>query len=119
MVEQLSLTFEPGISRKHLNFLACCSHVVYKAGHGNVALELDDSPGNLTKKLSVDDTRKFGVDDLEKFLDKFKDLEPIYYLIDKYLKDKETHNTSQLIGEVHGLMSELRLRLDALNGATP
>lgn len=85
---QLTLNFEPGLSERYPSFRECIASSVYRYGLTNAAIDLDKAPGNLSVELSADPARKFGVDDLEKYLAKAEDFTPIYYLIDKFLKDK-------------------------------
>lgn len=85
---QLTLNFEPGLSDRHQCLRDCVASSVYRYGLTNAAIDLDKAPGNLSVELSADPARKFGVDDLEKYLAKSGDFTPIYYLIDKFLKDK-------------------------------
>jgi hypothetical protein len=84
---QLTLSFEPGLSDRHINLRACLAACIYQRGLGNVAIDLNKSPGNLSKELGDDETRHFSVDNFEKYIEKFGDTTPIYYLIDKFLND--------------------------------
>lgn len=95
---QLTLNFEPGLSDRHPCLRECVASSVYRYGLTNAAIDLDKAPGNLSVELSADPSRKFGVDDLEKYLAKSQDFTPIYYLIDKFLKDRSTeHDTAELL----------------------
>lgn len=95
---QLTLNFEPGLSDRHGCLRDCVASSVYRYGLTNAAIDLDKAPGNLSVELSADPARKFGVDDLEKYLAKSKDFTPIYYLIDKFLKDHGTEpDTAELL----------------------
>jgi hypothetical protein len=85
---QLTLNFEPGLSERYPSFRECVASSVYRYGLTNAAIDLDKAPGNLSVELSADPARKFGIEELEKYLAKSKDYTPIYYLIDKFLKDK-------------------------------
>lgn len=84
---QLTLSFEQGISEKHRSLRECIATGVYQRGLGNVAIDLDVAPGNLSVKLSDDPTRHFSVDNLERYIEKTGDTAPIYWLIDKFLND--------------------------------
>lgn len=85
---QLTLNFEPGLSDRYPSFRECVASSVYRYGLTNAAIDLDKAPGNLSVELSADPARKFGIDDFEKYLASSGDFTPIYYLIDKFLKDK-------------------------------
>lgn len=95
---QLTLNFEPGLSERYPSLRECVASSVYRYGLTNMAIDLDKSPGNLSVELSADPTRKFGIDDFEKSLDSSKDFTPIYYLIDKFLRDRTgAHDTAELL----------------------
>lgn len=85
---QLTLNFEPGLSDRYRTLRDCVASSIYRYGLTNAAIDLDKAPGNLSVELSADPARKFGVEDFEKFLSCSQDFTPIYYLIDKFLKDK-------------------------------
>jgi hypothetical protein len=85
---QLTLSFEQGISERHTSLRACCAAGIYQRGLGNVAIDLNKAPGNLSVELSDDASRHFSVDSLEAYIGKTGDTTPIYYLIDKFLNDK-------------------------------
>lgn len=85
---QLTLSFEQGISERHRSLRECIATGVYQRGLGNVAIDLNKAPGNLSVELSEDPARRFSVDSLETYIEKTGDTAPIYYLIDKFLNDK-------------------------------
>lgn len=85
---QLTLSFEPGLSDRYTCLRECVAAGVYRQGLGNVAIDLDQAPGNLSVQLSADPSRHFSVDSLEKYIEKSGDTTPILYLIDKFLKDE-------------------------------
>lgn len=93
---QLTLDFEPGLLERHRNLRDCISTGIYKRGLSTCAIDLNESPGNLSNQLSDDSQRKFGVDDFEVYLEKSKDYTPIYYLIEKYLNKPEVENSAAL-----------------------
>ena len=86
---QLSLTFEPGLSQRHQSLRQCMAAGVYQRGLVRVAGQIDMSPSKLSEKLSGGNDRKrdIGCDDLEMYIEKTNDTTPIYYLIDKFLRD--------------------------------
>jgi hypothetical protein len=91
---QLTLNFEPGLSERCPSFRECVASSVYRYGLTNAAIDLDKAPGNLSVELSADPARKFGIEDLEKYLAKSKDYTAIYYLIDKFLREKTDDGTT-------------------------
>tara|TARA_R110001592_G_scaffold111372_6_gene308487 strand:- start:10579 stop:10926 length:348 start_codon:yes stop_codon:yes gene_type:complete len=56
----------------------------------SIAADMDYSPSDLSRKLAQnpDDSRRFTLDDLEKYIQVTKDIEPVKYLAEKYLADK-------------------------------
>jgi hypothetical protein len=95
---QLTLNFEPGISERYPSLRECVASSVYRYGLTNAAIDLDKAPGNLSVELSADPSRKFSVDSLERYLEKSRDYSAIYYLIDKFLRDKtDDGNTAELL----------------------
>lgn len=87
--EQLTLSFEPGLSDRYTCLRECVAAGVYRNGLGNTAIDLDVAPGNLSVQLSADPSRHFSVDSLERYIEKTGDTQPIYFLIDKFLKDAD------------------------------
>ena len=86
---QLTLDFEPGLVERHRNLRDCIGAGIYRRGLSTCAIDLNESPGNLSNQLSEDSQRKFGVDDLETYIAKSKDLTPIYYLVEKFIGRKD------------------------------
>jgi len=98
---QLSLELEPGLARKFRSLRRCVAQTVYRAGLDRCAIAADESPGNFSKALSErekgDSTaRRFDLDALEAVLDETGDFTPIYYLIDKYLRDEEARKADAI-----------------------
>lgn len=93
---QLTLDFEPGLLDRHRNLRDCISAGIYRRGLSTVAIELNESPGNLTNQLSDDSQRKFGVDEFEQYLEKSKDYTPIYYLVEKFLHRHEAEHDAAI-----------------------
>jgi hypothetical protein len=85
---QLTLNFEPGLTDRYPSLRDCVASSVYRYGLTNAAIDLDKAPGNLSVELSADPSRKFSVDSFEVYLEKSRDFTAIYYLVEKFLKDK-------------------------------
>ena len=80
---------------------------IYLRGLKNVAQGLPCSEGNLCRALSrKPPRRKFGVEELEEYIQRFGDKTPIYYLVAKYLGD-EAAARDQALGQVQQLLTEL------------
>jgi len=84
---QVSLQFEPGLLQRHRSLKDVIAAGVYRRGLKTSAADLDLAPGNLSVALSDEGTRKFGVDELERYIQATGDKTPIYYLVEKYLGD--------------------------------
>lgn len=97
---QLTLTFEPGLSDRHLTLRDCIAAQVYNRGHGRIANLLDIAPSKLTEKLAGADAggkpRGMTLDELERYIDRSGDLTPIYYLLDRYARDPEVAQAEAL-----------------------
>jgi hypothetical protein len=89
---QMSLSFEQGLSAKHMSLRSCMAAGVYQRGLVAVAGKIDASPSKLCEKLAGgagDRPRDVGLDEFETYLEKTGDRTPIYYLIDKFLSDPQ------------------------------
>lgn len=86
--QQLTLDFEPGLTDIYRSVRECAAAGIYRRGLGKCAIDLNKAPGNLTVELSDDVARHFSTDSLELYIEKSKDFLPIYYLIEKFLADK-------------------------------
>lgn len=103
---QLTLSFEPGISERHQCLRDCVAAGIYQRGLGNVAIDLNKAPGNLSVELSEDDKRHFSVDNLERYIEKSGDTSAIYYLIDKFLNDKG-HKQNAAMAQLGPMLQQL------------
>lgn len=103
---QLSLSFEPEMHERYGSLRECIAQGVYQRGLTNVAPSLNKAPGNLSVELSEDPTRKFGVDALEEYIEKFKDHAPIYYLVSKFLApaNPANVNASAILAQVQAML---------------
>ena len=95
---QVSLNFEPGLAERFGSLRECVATGVYQRGLSNVAPSLNQAPGNLSVQLSEDQSRHFSVDSLEAYIEKFGDLTPVFYLVDKFVHEKgsEANNGAAL-----------------------
>jgi hypothetical protein len=103
---QLTLSFEPGLSERHTNLRDCVASGIYQRGLGKVAIDLNKAPGNLSVELSEDATRHFSVDSLETYIQKSGDTTPIHYLIDKFLHDK-SNKQSEAMAQLAPILAQL------------
>jgi hypothetical protein len=90
---QLVLDFESGLTERHDSCLSVTREGAYgyKRGMKSLAADMDLSQSELSRKLAdnPNDPRNFTLDDFENYLKKSGDLNPIYYLVEKYLTDDE------------------------------
>ncbi|GAC1664448.1 MAG: hypothetical protein PVS3B2_00090 [Candidatus Dormibacteraceae bacterium] len=93
---QLTLSFEPGLAEIYPTLRECVATGVYQRGLGRIAIDLDCAPSNLSVQLSAEGTRKFGVDDLERYIEKTGDHTPIYYLAAKFLHEPAAEHDAAL-----------------------
>jgi len=103
---QLALSFEPGLSERHLSLRDCVATGIYQRGLGRCAIDLNKAPDNLSSELSDDPTRKFSVDSLETYIQKTGDVTPIHYLIDKFLQDK-SNTQAQAMAQLAPMLAQM------------
>jgi len=92
-VDQITLNFEKGLTESYLTCREYVQSLVYKQGKPQkaIAADMDYSPSDLTRKLaqSPNDSRRFTLDDLEKFIEVTGDTGPVIYLVEKYLTERD------------------------------
>lgn len=88
---QLTLNFEAGLVGSYATCREYVAARVHQQGRQqkSIAADMDYSPSDLTRKLaqSPDDSRRFTLDDLEKYITVTGDTCPVLYLVEKYLAD--------------------------------
>lgn len=114
---QLTLDFVPGLLDRYRSLRECIAAGIYQRGLGNVAIDLDIAPGNLSVQISDDTSRKFSVDSLELYLEKRKDNTPIMYLIEKFLAPEAKPRNAAEVLEIRNLAAQLINRMDRLGNA--
>lgn len=113
---QMTLQLEPGLSKKFRSLRRVTAQVVYQHGLDRCAIAADESPGNFSKSLGdreKGDTtaRRFDLDALEAVMEETGDFTPIYYLIDKYLKDDQA-SREQAVAALGQMLPQLRKLLE-------
>ncbi|EIL88564.1 hypothetical protein UU9_12473 [Rhodanobacter fulvus Jip2] len=90
-MQQLSLTFEPGLAQRSRCLRDHMATRIYSRGLVDVAGKLDMSPSKMTEKLAGSDSggksRGMTIDELETYIQRTGDISPVHYLADKYLRD--------------------------------
>lgn len=109
-MNQMSLSFEPGLSDSHRSLREFVATRIYQRGLVGCAGKLDTSPSHLTEKLagasSDGKPRCLTVDELEAFIAAYKDLTPIYYLLDKFCRDPKVAQ-AEAMAKLASLADEL------------
>lgn len=103
---QMTLDFDESVLNAHRNLRDCVAAGIYRRGLKRIAGDLDLAPGNLSAALGDESTRKFGVDELERYIQTSGDKDPIYYLVAKYLNN-EAAARDQALGQVNELLLAL------------
>lgn len=90
-MQQITLNYDAGLTEA---FPSCREFVANRAhnqrtSHKAIAADMDYSPSDLTRKLaqSPNDSRRFTLDDLERFIEVTGDTSPVLYLVEKYLTE--------------------------------
>lgn len=88
-MKQLAIDFDPDITKAYSRCVDYVSARVHQQGvpQKAIAADMDLSPSQLSQKLGPisQSSARFTLDDLEHYTEVTKDLEPIKYLIAKYL----------------------------------
>lgn len=84
---QLTLDLDCGLTTRFSSVLEVVAAGVYQRGLKRMAADLDEAPGNLSVQLSGDGQRKFGVDQMERYIQATGDKTVIHYLVAKYCGD--------------------------------
>lgn len=108
--EQLTLSFEPGLSDRYGSLRECVATGVYQRGLKRVAIDLDQAPSNLSVQLSDDPSRHFSVDNLGRYIERTKDLTPVYYLVEKFIKPRDGRQEAAL-AQLPALAEQLQAML--------
>lgn len=90
-VQQITLKYDAGYIDAYPTCREFVAYRVHCQGRPqkSIAADMDYSPSHLTRKCtqSPDDSMRFTLDDLEKFIHSTQDTSPILYLVEKYLSD--------------------------------
>ncbi len=103
---QLTLDLEPTLLERYRNVREVVASGIYQRGLKRIAMDMDVAPGNLSCMLNDESQRKLGTDDLERYMQISGDLEPIRYLIARYMGDQATAEASTM-KRIEGLLAEV------------
>jgi len=99
-VQPFTLDFAPGLTDKFPRWRDTFVHAVYSSrlGLNGVAAKLDMSPTDLTKRLSGngDEPRPLRDTDILGIIDATQDYTPVYWLLEKFLKDPDAKRQEAL-----------------------
>ena len=103
---QLSLNFEPGLTTKFKRLEDCIAYTVlnYSKGMETVAGALDQSPSELSRRLNAhivlkegdSNNRPLRVADMVGVMEETADYRPIYWQIERFLRDPEVQRTQAI-----------------------
>lgn len=107
-MNQITLNFEQGLAQ---SYMSCREYVAHRMHHQGrpqkaIAADMDYSPSHLSRKLaqSPDDSMRFTLDDLEKFIQVTGDKKPLLYLVEKYLSGTDE---AALLHQIEQLQHQL------------
>jgi hypothetical protein len=103
---QLTLDLEPTLLERFRNVREVVAAGIYQRGLKRIAMDMEVAPGNLSCMLNDESQRKLGTDDLERYMQISGDLEPIRYLIARYMGDQATAEASTM-KRIEGLLAEV------------
>ena len=108
-MQQITLNFEQGLADA---YGTCREFIAYRVHHIGkpqkvIAADMDYSPSDLSRKLaqSPDDSRRFTLDDMEKFIEVTGDKSPVLYLVEKYLAKDDAEDLKRQIAALERRLS--------------
>lgn len=113
-MQQLSLSFEPGLAQRYRDQRECFAACVYSRGLGRVASAIDVAPSNLSAMLSGE--RNLPAELVEKYMREFDDVTPALYWAARFCQDSKTIQ-QQAMAQLPGVLSQLQALMSAA-GAT-
>lgn len=106
---QLTLNFEAGLVSVYQTCREYVAARVHQLGRPQkaIAADMDYSPSDLSRKLSQspDDSRRFTLDDLERYIAVTGDTKPILYLVEKYLSGSDREELEKQIQELQAQLA--------------
>lgn len=96
-MKQLTLNYDASLFD---SYPSCREYIARQVHHQAIpqkaiAMDMDYSPSQLTRKLAQADSCRFTLDDLESFMRVTGDVTPVYYLIEKHVTGSK--NREQLL----------------------
>lgn len=112
-MQQFTLDFEPGLTQRFPRWRDTFIHIVYsgRTGLNGAAGACDVSPTDLTKRLSGEyEDRPLRIDDIEAILEEKKDFTPIFWLIERFLRDPSAKQ-QEALARLPGLVAQIEVAL--------
>lgn len=117
-MQQFTLDFEPGLTERFPRWRDTFIKAVYsgRGGLNTAAAACDVSPTDLTKRLSGEyPDRPLRIEDIVAILEEKKDPTPIFWLIERFLKDPSAKQQDAL-ARLPGLMELMEATLAQASG---
>lgn len=118
-MQQFTLDFEPGLTQRFPRWRDTFIHIVYsgRTGLNGAAGACDVSPTDLTKRLSGEyEDRPLRIDDIEAILEEKKDFTPIFWLIERFLRDPSAKQ-QEALARLPGLVAQIEVALQQAGGS--
>lgn len=104
MEKQLTLNYDAGLSDMYNSCRECIQSRIHQVGKPQkaIAADMDYSPSTLSRKLAQGegDTQRFTLDDFELYMQVTKDVQGIFYLVDKYICNDQNEYIKKLEDEL-------------------
>lgn len=113
-MQQLNLSFEPGLAQRYRDLRECFAACVYQRGLGRVAAAVDAQPSNLSQMLSGE--RNLPTDIIERYMREFGDVTPALYMAARYCQDAHTIQ-QQAMAQLPGVLAQLQALMASASGA--
>lgn len=113
-MNQLSLSFEPGLAQRFSDLRECFASCVYSRGLGRVAAAIDTSPSGLSQMLSGE--RNLDPALIERYMQHFGDNTPALYWAARWLQDA-TSVQQQAMAAIPALVADLQRLAEMAKGS--
>jgi hypothetical protein len=111
-MNQLSIDFDRDITKAYSSCRAYVENRVHHQGRSqkSIAADMDYSPSQLSNKLAQGDgtSARFTLDDLELFMQVTGDIEPVKYLVAKYLYRQAPEEIERQIEALQKKLAEVK-----------
>ena len=116
-MQQFMLDFQAGLTERFPRWEDTFVHAVYSSrlGLNGVAAKLDQSPSDLCKRLAGEESRPLRVKDVYGIIEATQDYTPVYWLIERFLKDPDAKK-QEALARIPGLVAALEATLAAAGG---